>query len=98
MDKSLVYNPAHYNHAGRKECWEEMREIFGDEAVAIFDILSAYKYLYRAGSKEGNSADQDKAKISNYVVHCKTLLNEHPVEDVMDAEIVLAKFEKIYNN
>lgn len=73
-EKELVEHPDHYNKDGRKECWEEMRDLFGDEAVAIFDCLSAYKYLYRAGSKDNNPEAQDRAKIDNYIHHCADLI------------------------
>ena len=76
MEKELVYNPSHYNHEGRKECWDEMIEIFGEPAVAIFDVLSAYKYHYRAGSKDGNPADQDMEKIKNYMNHAEKMLEK----------------------
>lgn len=64
-----VFHPEHYNHEGRKECWEEMYEKFGLDAVVIFDCLNAYKYLYRAGTKEGNSREQDILKAKNYYMH-----------------------------
>lgn len=74
QNTELVYHPKHYNQTGRKECWDEMRELFGDEAVAIFDCLSAYKYYYRAGEKADNPEEQDKAKIENYVRHSAELI------------------------
>ena len=73
-DDKLVYHPSHYNTEGRKECWDEMIEIFGVDAVVIFDILSAYKYRYRAGLKEGNPSEQDKEKIKNYMNHTAQLM------------------------
>lgn len=69
MNKDLVFHPKHYNKEGRRECWDEMMEIFGPEAVMIFDILSAYKYHYRAGLKDGNPTEQDLEKIKNYMSH-----------------------------
>lgn len=74
MKNELVYHPKHYNAENRKECWEEMEELFGADAVAIFDILSAYKYHYRAGSKEGNPESQDLEKIHNYIRHAEHLI------------------------
>lgn len=73
-NKELVVHPDHYNIEGRKECWDEMIEIFGVEAVGIFDVLSAYKYHYRAGEKVYNPEEQDKAKIDNYMRHCADLI------------------------
>lgn len=77
VDKNLVQHPSHYNKNGRKECWEEMREIFGDDAVIVFDCLNAYKYAYRAGDKEGNSKEQDLKKIEQYINHAKSLVKAH---------------------
>lgn len=74
QENNLVIHPKHYNTEGRPECWEEMRRLFGDECVGVFDVLNAYKYLYRAGEKEGNPAEQDMAKIYNYMRHCADLV------------------------
>lgn len=65
----MVIHPAHYNKEGRKECWDEMEEIFGGGIVAIWDCLNAYKYYYRAGNKDGNPEEQDIQKIENYMGH-----------------------------
>lgn len=43
-DKNMVDHPAHYNVPGRKECIEEMIEIYGPSAVYMFCTLNAYKY------------------------------------------------------
>ena len=86
-NKEMVIHPEHYNTVGRKECWTEMIEIFGDsqsdiilgeEAVIIFDMMSAYKYWYRAGEKDGNPKEQDLAKIDNYINHAQGLLIDIP--------------------
>lgn len=74
-EPNLVNHPDHYNKEGRKECWDEMINIFGYEAVAIFDILSAYKYYYRAGNKEGNSKEQDLAKSDNHMSHAYRIID-----------------------
>lgn len=72
IEKNTIH-PSHYNKEGRKECWLEMEERFGTDSVITFDILSAYKYLYRAGAKEGNPREQDIAKIRNYIDHAEML-------------------------
>lgn len=73
----LVNHPSHYNQPNRKECIEEMRDKFGDEIVAVFCLTNAYKYLYRAGEKEGNSKEQDIAKAKWYFTYfeCNILCN-----------------------
>lgn len=72
-----VIHPEHYNKNGRKECWDEMLELFGHEAVIIFDCLNAYKYHYRAGEKSGNPKEQDEQKMKNYVDHSRMLYEKY---------------------
>jgi hypothetical protein len=73
-DKDLVNHPDHYNHEGRKECWDEMIDLFGMYYTGIFDLLTAYKYFYRADTKDGNSREQDIAEMNNYLNHCSELI------------------------
>ena len=61
-----VNHPQHYNIEGRKECIVEMLEKYGFHAVANFALLNSYKYLFRAGLKDGNSAEQDVKKAQWY--------------------------------
>ena len=58
---SEVNHPAHYNIPGRKECIEEMLDIFGTEKLQAFCELNAYKYRYRHTLKNGDQ-DLEKAK------------------------------------
>lgn len=62
-----VHHPTYYNDENRKECWDEIRDIFGREIQFGFLIGTAYKYSYRAGKKEGNPKEQDIAKIREYL-------------------------------
>lgn len=57
-----IDHPSHYNKKFRKECIEEIEEKYGDEICAIFCLTNAYKYLYRAGAKEGSTKEEDLAK------------------------------------
>ena len=63
---SNVNHPDHYNLPNRKECIVEMEELFGLEITATFCLTNAYKYLYRAGEKTGNSKEQDIEKAKWY--------------------------------
>ena len=63
---SAVNHPSHYNLPGKKECIEQMREDYGETITAIFCLTNAYKYIYRAGEKEGNSKTQDIEKARWY--------------------------------
>lgn len=88
---SNVTHPSHYNKDGRKECWDEMIDIFGENAVIIFDVLNAYKYYYRRGLKDGNSKEQDTQKIQNYIRHAEEL-NKRICDDEF---ICLSKMKQI---
>ena len=59
-----VNHPAHYQ--GKMECIDAMVEVFGPEKVEDFCEINAFKYLWRAGEKEGNSEEQDMAKARWY--------------------------------
>lgn len=68
-----VNHPSHYQQAGRRECIEEMRLVFGDAAVKQWCIMTAYKYRYRTGNKEGNSAEQDNKKAEWYLDYAEEM-------------------------
>lgn len=53
MTNDPVNHPAHYCREGALECIDEMRLIFGDQAVMNFCICNAWKYRYRAANKNG---------------------------------------------
>jgi len=67
-----INHPSH--HQGKHECEvlkkiieiDMMRVMFGDEAVKGFCKCNAYKYRFRAGKKDGQSADQDLKKAEWY--------------------------------
>ena len=77
----LVNHPLHYCTPGKKECIVQMKDDYGDVVTAIFCLTNAYKYLYRAGSKEGNSQEQDIAKAKWYYSYERRTLNW---EDLID--------------
>lgn len=83
--KKNIDHPSHYNQEGRKECIVEMREKFGDIATYWFCKLNAYKYGYRAGNKDGNSEEQDKAKIEWYDKYAENIQPGVKMDDVMKA-------------
>lgn len=47
-----VDHPSHYNQ-GKYECIDVMVETFGKEATQSFCLLNAFKYVWRARSKNG---------------------------------------------
>lgn len=68
MSKKYEYvnHPTHYNHEGRKECWDEWVDKFGADAAVVICLGNADKYLYRAGTKKDNPAKQDIEKARMY--------------------------------
>jgi len=71
--KKNVDRPEHYD--GTK-CIENMQMMFGKQAVKDFCRCNAYKYRFRAGKKEGNSAEQDIAKAEWYEDYLIQMENE----------------------
>lgn len=59
-----VNHSEHYQ--GKHECIDVMRVMFGDEAVKGFCKCNAFKYRFRAGRKEENTAEQDIKKAEWY--------------------------------
>jgi len=59
-----VNHPSHYD--GPHECIEVMEALFGVEDVKGFCRCNSFKYRFRAGKKEGASAEQDLAKAQFY--------------------------------
>lgn len=57
-------NPPHYRIEGRKQCIDEMIDVFGYEDVVKWAIMTAYKYQYRCGKKD--AVAQEKGKIKWY--------------------------------
>lgn len=52
-----IDHPTHYqsyNSSLQIECIDAMRAAFGDEDVATFCKLNAFKYIWRESSKQGN--------------------------------------------
>ena len=72
-DYEYVDGPAHYHGT---ECIENMRKLFGDEAVRWFCICNAYKYRFRDGSKPGVTAEQDEKKAHWYEDYAVKMMNE----------------------
>ena len=74
---SLINHPTHYNLPGKKECIEQMLEDYGGRITAVFCLTNAYKYLYRAGEKEGSSKEEDLNKAKWYFDFVNKRLNVH---------------------
>ena len=72
-----INHPPHYLKGDRKECIVEMEEKYGAEMTAIFCLTNAYKYLYRAGEKDGNPEIQDNLKAKWYFDHANKLIKEY---------------------
>ena len=72
-----VNHPSHYQKNGRKECIVEMEEKYGAEMTVVFCLMNAYKYLYRAGEKDGNTAMQDNLKAKWYFDYANKLISSY---------------------
>ena len=59
-----VNHPSHYQ--GDHECIELMRAMFGNRAIIGFCKCNSFKYRFRAGKKDGESAGDDIAKAEWY--------------------------------
>ena len=74
MASEQVNHPSHYLKGGR-ECIDVMVDEFGIEAVINFCKCNVFKYRWRAGLKEGQSADTDEQKALWYERKAKELEN-----------------------
>lgn len=63
----LIDHPSYYNKEGRKECIEEFVDKYGMARTAWWCLMTAEKYLYRAGGKEDNPEMQDLQKAKWYL-------------------------------
>lgn len=71
INSDMVNHPSHYNLPDRKECIDEMIDIYGLKDVAKWCEITAYKYRYRAGHKD--SLEQDIQKATWYAVKAREL-------------------------
>ena len=70
-----VNHPSHYNQGGI-ECIDAMVSAFGNDSVITFCKLNAFKYIWRSGSKDGNSESQDLSKAVWYLNKATELIDE----------------------
>lgn len=77
-EKEAVNHPSHYNLPGRKECIDEMVDEWGEDNVAMWCEITAYKYEYRAGFKDGNSKQKDLKKRRWYLNKAAELRDRNP--------------------
>ena len=71
INSDMVNHPSHYNLPNRKECIDEMIDIYGLKDVAKWCEITAYKYKYRAGHK--GSAVEDMSKATWYMTKAREL-------------------------
>lgn len=71
INSDMVNHPSHYNLPDRKECIDEMIDIYGLKDVAKWCEITAYKYKYRAGHK--GSVIEDMSKAAWYTVKAREL-------------------------
>lgn len=61
-DKEMVNHPSHYCRPDRKECIDEMIDLYGVEATEQWCRMTAYKYHYRMGLKDDIAQEVGKAE------------------------------------
>lgn len=71
INSDMVNHPSHYNLLDRKECIDEMIDIYGLKDVAKWCEITAYKYKYRAGHK--GSVVEDMGKAAWYIIKAREL-------------------------
>ena len=71
INSDMVNHPSHYNLPNRKECIDEMIDIYGLKDVAKWCEITAYKYKYRAGHK--GSVVEDMSKAAWYITKAREL-------------------------
>ena len=71
--KEQVNHPIHYNRNDAMECIDEMILVFGEKATMMFCLLNVWKYRYRAGQKDSESAMKDLTKSDWYLRKYKEL-------------------------
>lgn len=69
-----VEHPKHYT-SGTYECIDELRQLFGDEAVKAFCRCNVYKYHKRAALKNGQ---EDLMKADWYMGYLIKMSKEKP--------------------
>ena len=70
--EDIINHPNHYTNGGM-ECIDEMLLVFGRGVVANFCLCNAWKYRYRALSKNGQ---EDIDKSHWYIAKYKELIDE----------------------
>lgn len=78
MSVDMVNHPPHYCREGGMESIDEMVLIFGKEAVMHFCLCNAWKYRYRASSKNG---EEDLKKSDWYINKYKELIENEQREN-----------------
>lgn len=91
-----INHPSHYLKNGR-ECIDVMIEKFGKEAVINFCECNEFKYLWRAGLKEGNSAEQDRAKAEWYRKKAEELRSGIAQEVAIAAKALADQLTEVFN-
>ena len=74
-----VNHPSHYNQ-GSIEAIDAMVAAFGVESVVSFCKINAFKYIWRAGHKEGSPDVEDLKKAQWYLTKAISLKEQLEVK------------------
>lgn len=90
MEKNItntVEHPTHYNRPGAMECIDEMLILFGPEETKTFCKINAWKYRYRAASKNG---EEDIQKSDWYIKKFKEIEDGQRLVRQMERNNIIA--------
>lgn len=95
MTTNKIISPEYYKDNGNFQCWEVMQMLFDDEHIfADHCLLTAFKYLWRAGSKDDFTQDLNKAftYLNKAKETCEFYSNEETVYNILNK-----KYEQLRN-
>lgn len=76
----MVNHPPHYANGTKNfECIEIMQEMFGQEAIAHYSIINAFKYIWRSGEKGNDDLSKAEWYLKKYkeLAGCKCPPDEY---------------------
>lgn len=92
--KFNTISPNYYKNTGNIECWDVMMMLFDKHTFADHCLLTAFKYLWRAGSKDDFKQDVDKA--NTYLEQAKKTCSFNERESAV-YNVLIKKYNDLMN-
>ena len=86
-----INHPSHYADSCSIECIDAMELIFGQEELAVYCVINAFKYMWRWKNKNGY---EDLAKAEWYLDKYKSLTDNRKSKRVEKLFDMLDKFKE----